>query len=60
MSEVCTEIIFIKQVLEFLGVKIQYPITVFCDNVGAIFLANNAKTSQRKKHVDMRAHYVRQ
>ena len=60
VSEVCTEIIFIKQVLEFLGIKIQYPITVNCDNVGAIFLAYNAKNSQRTKHVDIRAHYVRQ
>ena len=60
VSEVCTEIIFIKQVLEFLGIKIQYPITVNCDNVGAIFLAYNAKNSQRTKHVDIREHYVRQ
>ena len=37
-----------------------YPITVHCDNVGAIFLAYNAKNSQRTKHVDIRAHYVRQ
>lgn len=60
VSEVCTEIIFIKQILEFLGIKIDFPITVHCDNVGAIFLANNAKNSQRTKHVDIRAHYVRQ
>lgn len=59
VSEVCTEIIFIKQVLEFLGITIDFPITVNCDNVGAIFLAYNAKTSQRTKHVDIRAHYVR-
>ena len=28
--------------------------------MGAIFLAYNAKNSQRTKHVDIRAHYVRQ
>ena len=60
VSEVCAEIIYIKQVLEFLGMKIEYPITVNCDNVGAIFLAHNQKNSQRTKHVDIRAHYVRQ
>ena len=54
------EIMFIKQVLEFLGIKVNYPITVNCDNVGAIFLAYNSKNSQRTKHVDIRAHYVRQ
>ena len=60
VSEVCMEIMFIRQVLEFLGVKVNYPITVNCDNVGAIFLAYNSKNSQRTKHVDIRAHYVRQ
>ena len=60
VSEVCTEIIFVKQILEFLGIKIDYPITICCDNVGAIFLASNAKNSQRTRHVDIRAHYVRQ
>ena len=38
----------------------EYPITVHCDNVGAIFLANNAKNSQRTRHVGIRAHYIRQ
>ena len=28
VSEVCMEIMFIRQVLEFLGVKVNYPITV--------------------------------
>ena len=28
--------------------------------MGAIFLAYNSKNSQRTKHVDIRAHYVRQ
>ena len=60
VSEVCAEIIFIKYILEFLDVGIEYPITVNCDNVGAIFLAYNNKNSQRTKHVDTRAHYVRQ
>ena len=60
VSEVCTEIMFIKQVLEFLEIHIKFLITVHCDNVGAIFLAYNAKNSQRTKHVDIRAHYVRQ
>ena len=60
MSKVCTKIIFIKKILEFLGINIEFPITVHCNNVGAIFLANNAKNSQRTKHVDIHAHYVQQ
>ena len=29
------------------------------DNVGAIWLANNSSVSERTKHVDFRAHFVR-
>ena len=39
ISEVCTEIMFIKTILSFLGIEIKRPIQVNCDNIGAIFLA---------------------
>ena len=52
VSDVCTEILFIKMILESLGIKAKTPITVHCDNVRAIFLSYNAKISQRTKHID--------
>ena len=60
ISEVCTEIMFVKQVLEFLGLNIHHPITVRVDNVGAIYLTQNHYTGGRTKHVDIRYHYVRE
>ena len=60
MSELCTEIVFIKSILEFMGVDVELPIVVYCDNVGAVFLAHNPKTSMRTKHVDIRYHHVRE
>ena len=51
---------FVKTILTFLGVTVVLPIIVNCDNVGAIFLAYNAKTSARTKHVDIKYHYVRE
>ena len=59
-SEIAKEIIFAKQVLESIGIKIDFPIKVKCDNVGAIYLANNYTTSQRTKHIDIRCHFVRE
>ena len=38
LSEICCEILFVKQVLEFLEEEINYPITVYSDYVRAIFL----------------------
>ena len=60
MAELCGEILFVKSILEFLGVKLEWPILVNCDNIGAIYLAHNAKTSQRTKHIDVKYHFVRE
>jgi len=60
LSDVVTEIMFAKQVLEFLEIPVTLPIEVHVDNVGAIFLATNATTGQRTRHIDVRYHYVRE
>lgn len=59
MSDMVTEIIFIKNTLEFLGIKVELPIVVHVDNIGAIYLADNATSSNRTKHIDTRYHYTR-
>ena len=58
VSEVVKEIMFIVGVLEFLKIKVSFPIIVQCDNVGAMYLANNNE-SRRTKHIDMKYHFVR-
>ena len=60
ISELCTEILFIKSILEFLKIEIKLPIIVHCDNIGAIYLGNNAKLSQRTKHFNVKHHFVRE
>ena len=58
LSEVCCEILFVKQALEFLGEKADYLITVYCNNVRAIYLAYNAKILNRTKLVDTGIYFV--
>jgi hypothetical protein len=60
LSEVAKEILFIKQLLDTIGVEVRLPITVRVDNVGAIFLGNNFSVGQRTKHIDIRTHFVRE
>ena len=60
VSEIATEILFIKSMLEFLGVKVELPIEVNVDNVGAIYLSKSAMTSNRTRHIDMRYHFVQE
>ena len=49
---------FVKQILDFLGVKVALLIIVRVDNVGAIYLTNNAVSGPRTKHVDIRYYHV--
>ena len=60
ISEVAMEILYIAGILKFLGVKIKYPIEVNVDNIGAVYLAKNATTGNRTKHIDTRYHFVRE
>ena len=59
VSEVCAEIMLMKQMMEFLQMKVNLPILVNMDNVGAIYLASNATSGQRTRHIDVRYHFVR-
>ena len=58
LSELCSEILFVRMIMEFLGERVKYPITVYFKNVGAIYLAYIKKISIQTKHVDTRTHFV--
>ena len=59
-SDAVTEVLYVKMMLEFLGMKMRLPITVHVDNLGAIYLSNSAGTSNRTKHIDTHYHFVRE
>jgi hypothetical protein len=60
LSEAAKEIKFVVMILESMGIVVTLPIIVRVDNVGAIFMSENASTSSRTRHVDIRYHYVRE
>jgi hypothetical protein len=51
-SEIAKKVVFAKNLLEEIGVQVQFPNTIKCDKVRAIYLANNQCNSQRTKHID--------
>ena len=59
VSEVVKEIKVLYKMLRSMEIKVPLPIKVQVDNVGAILLANISIVSERAKHVDLRAHFVR-
>ena len=58
VSEVCTDILFVKIVMGFLGLRLEILITIHCDNVGVIFMGTNVKASLRTKNINTRYHFI--
>jgi hypothetical protein len=60
ISEAVKEVKFIYYLLNDFHIKVKLPIVVKTDNVGAIFMSENASTGVRTRHVDTRYHFVRE
>ena len=60
LSEVVKEIKFIIRLLKAMNVSVAMPITIYVDNVGAIWLSNNRTTSERTKHIHIRTGFVKE
>jgi len=57
-SEAVREVLFVVQMLEFMKVPVEMPVTVHVDNMGAIFMLENKSSNKRTRHVDVRYRFV--
>ena len=46
--------------LQDIGFDVELPIVVKTDNIGALFMSQNASTGVRTRHVDTRYHFIRE
>jgi hypothetical protein len=60
ISEITKDILFVKQILEFLRTTINYPIMVKIDNIGAIYMAKNETSNHQTKHINTHYHFVKE
>ena len=58
-SEAVKEVVFVMQVLNSVGIPVETPVIVRVDNMGAIFMAENASSSIRTRHIDIKWHFTR-
>ena len=58
VSEVITEILFIKNIFDFLQVNLILTIISNCDNRRAIFLGYNSKSSTRPNNIGAKYHFI--
>jgi hypothetical protein len=60
ISEAVKEVLFVIQLLESMGIEVELPVVVRVDNMGAIFMSENASSNTRTRHIDTRYHFVRE
>jgi hypothetical protein len=60
LSEAVKETKFIYYLLREIRIEVNLPIKVKTDNVGAMFMAQNASSGVRTRHMDTDYHYVRE
>jgi hypothetical protein len=60
ISEAVKEIKFIYYLLQGIGIEIDLLIIVKTDNIGAMFMAQNASSGVRTRHVDTGYHFIRE
>ena len=59
--EVVKEVVWLKKFLSDLGVMRmeQVPITLFCDNSGAVAQSKDPRNSRKRKHIERKYHIIR-
>jgi len=60
MVSCAQEMVFIKNIFESIGMEVDLPMKLNCDNRGAVFLANNWAVGGRTKHCDVRQFFLRE
>ena len=60
LSGATKEIKFVYELLSSMDVKVKLPILCQMDNIGAIFMAENAATTPKSKHIDIKTKFVTQ
>jgi hypothetical protein len=59
MASTASELTWIKQLLSNLGIKIDAPMQMFCDNQSARHIASNPVFHERTKHIEVDCHLIR-
>jgi hypothetical protein len=57
---VACEVVWLQKLLSNLGLLVDAPIVIYCDNINSILLANNLVYHARTKHIEVHYHFIRE
>lgn len=58
MEMACQELMWVKEVLVFLGVKHDQPMKLVCDSKSALHIESNLVFHERTKHIESDCHFI--
>ena len=54
------DMLYVKRIMESLGLTVKIPMLLYIDNKGTVDLANNWTVSGRTRHVDIKHYFLRE
>ncbi|CAL9006703.1 unnamed protein product [Prunus brigantina] len=60
LSHACAETNWLCSLLHELGVRLRFPVQLFCDNLSTTYLAANPVFHARTRHIELDYHFVRE
>jgi hypothetical protein len=57
---VACEVVWLQKLLTDLGLLVNAPVVIYCDNISSILLANNSVYHVRTKHIEVHYHFIRE
>jgi histone deacetylase 1/2 len=60
LADATAELIWIQSVLQEIGIKLDRPPVLWCDNLGVTYLSSNPVFHARTKHIEVGFHFVRE
>ena len=60
ISELVKEVLFVLQILDSLQIKVELPVKIYNNNMGAVNMVRNNAPGTGTRHVNVRYHFTRE
>ena len=59
MTHSVSEMMWVRSLLHEMRIMIHIPMKMYCENQSVIFIASNSVFHERKKHIEVDSHFIR-